>query len=254
MNKFTDLIEKLRGTLKQISSRANDLLSKQPPLEQFEKTSPIYSAILSCGYVIDYLVHSVSDITRELDAIDPEAAIAAGAEDVLRAKLASGELIKKEDLEAKLTSGEFVKKTDAETAATAAGDAREKLVRAEIALVETRRVEVTTDKSATEKALVPAALASKIPADALKGDDYLTKVKIIADRLKSMKDIGVESTELLNSAAETPLDEAGSKAFGERLTWMGDVAKKAGGGGTQMPNPLQPGGGASGAAAELCGI
>lgn len=254
MNPLQALIEKLRGQMKQIAARANELLSSKPPLEQFEKTSPIYSALLSMGYALDYMSDTALNIGRELDALDPQKAIEEGATEILRKKLESGELLKKEDLEAKLTAGEFVKKTDAETAATTAADAREKLVRAEIALVETRRVEVTTDKSDTEKALVPAALASKIPADALKGDDYLTKVGVIAARLKSMKAIGVESTELLNSAAETPLDEAGQKAFTDRLTWMGEIKTKAGGGGGHVPNPLQPGGGSGGGAVELCGI
>jgi hypothetical protein len=256
MNEFTKLIESLRGMLKQVADRANELLKTQPPLEQFEKTSPVYSGLLSCGYAIDFLKNTASDITRQLDAIDPEAAMMAGAEDVMKKKIASGELMKKEDFEAKLTSGEFVKKTDAETAAGTAADNREKAVRAEILLIENRRKEVSTPKSETEPALLSIELASRLSPEVLTGEDYIAKVTKVANRVKQLKAAGVETPELLNSAADTAVDEGGDKVFTERLTWMADVSKKAGlTGGAPVIEPFAGGGGGGGGGnAELEGV
>lgn len=244
MNKFLELISALRGNLKTVATRANEVLARMQPLEQHEKTSPIYAAVQSCGFAIDFLNNTVADINRELDAIDPQAAIEAGAADIMTKKIASGELVTKEVLEKRITDGELIKKEDAQTAANLAADSREKAVRDELKIVETRRKEISTPKDANSKALVTAEIASRISSDVLKADNYVDQVTKIAGRLTELNELGIEiPTQLMNAATDTPLDEAGDGVFKDRLSMVKDIAGKANRG-TTVHEPFVLGGGA----------
>jgi hypothetical protein len=229
-------IEKLREMLKQTAQRANDTLKTLPPLEQYEKTTPIYAAIQNTGYALDFIERTAKDLNGQLDAIDPEAALKALGDAQVEEGLKSGDLLRKSDLEAKITAGELMRKEDAQTAANKAADDREKMVRDRLKTVETRRKEVSTPKG-DQPALLSAELAARIPSEVLEADDYLDKVKKVAARVKDLNDLGVEVPQLLTAAVETPVDEKGEAQFTERLSLVKDVAGKASGKGEHVSAP-----------------
>lgn len=245
-----ELIQKIRDALKQTATRANDVLKTLPPLESFEKTSPIYAAILQTGYALDFIEQTTQRLNGELDAIDPEKAIKDVANAELSRRIEAGDLIPKEKLEEYLSKGDLMKKEDAVTAATKAADDREKEVRGEILLVEQRRREISTPKEAGKPALLSSELAARLSSDLLKKDDYLALATKVANRVKQLVEEGLEVPSLLNAAADTATDEEGDNVFSERLSGMKEVAQKASGGRRTAPEPLASGGGSDNAKAN----
>ena len=250
-NPLVALIAQLRDQLKTVAKRANDKLKTLPPLEAFEKTAPAYSAVLNCGYALDFLEQTANDMLRDLDAVDPEAAMTEGAEDVLKLRIESGDLVPKAVLEKRIADGELLTKELAQAAADTAASNREKAVRDQLALVETRRKELSTPKSATEPALLTAELAGRLSSELLAADDYATRAAVVAQRVKDSNALGLELPDLLNSAAEIAVDEAGNKVFAERLSIVKSIAEKANGGPIKEPFALGGGAGGGGTAGEL---
>jgi predicted nuclease with TOPRIM domain len=223
MEQLKKLITQMRDMLKTTATRANETLKTLPPLEQYEKTSPIYAALQNTGYALDFIERTALDLNNQLDAIDPERSAKELEDAAIEAGLKAGDLLRKSDFDAKLKAGEFMTKEDAQAAADTAVKTCETRIREELKTVEARRTEISTAKG-DQPALVSQDIAARISFEVLKSDDYKEKVGKIAARLKELNELGVEVPKLLNAAVETPVDDAGEAQFSERLSDIRDVA------------------------------
>jgi hypothetical protein len=263
---LTQLVE----TKNKFITDMNAALKPLPPIEQHEASTTVGYALREINSAFQWITTTCMRLDSDVkDYIERGQQILADMNKAHVDDLVNkGELIPKSAIEAGDYLSKEVAASTAQAAAEAAANDREKAVRQEIQLLASRRVELCTAKTSMdgvapggepkviEPALLSREIVDKLPDDLIKGEDYLDKAKLIANRLKDVNALGVNVPQLLARAHELPLDDSGETLFREQLSMIkaavdeaGGTAKPGGSTGT-APAPLALNGGSRGSASK----
>lgn len=222
-------LQELLNAKNKFLADANSALKPLPPIEQHEASSVVGFAIRELNNCFQWITTTCMRLDTDLAELIArgEQIIADCNAKFVEDKVTAGELIPK----AKIEAGDYLTKEVAQqncqAAAEKAANDREIEVVERLQLLASRRVELYTPKVADGKevpALLSREVVDKLPDELLKGDDYLTKVGIIASRLGEVQALGVNVPKLLARAYELPLDDAGSAQFADQLSMIKDAA------------------------------
>ncbi len=211
---MNEIIQKLQALITSARASMNQTLSSLPPIDQYEAASEMAYILRNMKSSGDYLMETFKSFEGDITSLQAKVSeyvtgqVTSGVETALQARLASGEIVKKEDAEANLQ---------------AALQARENNIRAEIQKISTRRSELSTGEGA-----IPVEVAAIISDENLLSEDYKIRASKAAARVKELSDLGVSVPRVLCEAANLPTDDTGEATFNERLATFRGVAAKHG--------------------------
>ena len=208
-----------------IKSKADAALSVMGPVDQYEGAREVACALSTLKYAAKEVEDMLGQVAALEAKFDPEVQAAAEllVESRIAAKIAAGEFVKKADLDIAIGAAELKGKTEAETAAQTAAAA--------LALVGTRRTEITTAHG--------AEVAAALPEEILNIVEFAPVAAELARRVTALAEIGVTAVakpaSFADIACSIAFDEAGQAAFDTRLA----AAK-------ELAGPVKPGAVAAG--------
>lgn len=219
-----ELLNQFKVMVDQLRTKANEVLVKLPPLEQFEANSSIAHSIRDMEYMGKYFEESFQSALEKVTELQGK----------FPAKV---EEIETAAVEAALKDGEVMKKEDVEASIQAAKANAEKQVREEVTLLASRRAELIA-KPENGEALLSAEMAALIPDEVLLGETYKDAAKMLSDRVDNMVKIGLKTPSLQASLAKEPLDEDGQKVFKSRLESIVEVSGGIPSGASPVASPF----------------
>lgn len=240
---FTKFLQSLVDAKNKFLADCNAAIKPLPPVEQNEAASLAGYAVRELNSAMQWITNICLQFdTQTKDLIERGQQILADYNTAqVAAAIEAGELIPK----AKIEAGDYLSKdvatANCQAAAEAAANAREIEVVDRMKLLSSRRVELYTPKLVDGKevpALLSREVVDKLPDDLLKGDDFLTKVQVIASRLSEVQALGVNVPQLLARAYELPLDDAGSAQFKDQLSMIKDAVGDTKPGATKPPGSV----------------
>lgn len=229
---FTKFLQSLVDAKNKFLADCNAAIKPLPPVEQNEAASLAGYAIRELNSAMQWITNICMQFdSNTKDLIERGNQILADYNKAqVAAAIESGELIPK----AKIEAGDYLTKEVAQqncqAAAEKAANDREIEVVDRMKLLSSRRVDLYTPKLVDGKevpALLSREVVDKLPDDLLKGDDFLTKVEVIASRLSEVQALGVNVPQLLARAYELPLDDNGSAQFKDQLSMIRDAVGEA---------------------------